>query len=267
MRMYYGLEGTVTDRTLGGGYVPNILVSATVLWRGWKVAKNDQQGTFRSIRPPAHESLYLDSGGYAFFHRHGDYPYTLDQYAALAVAYGADFVSTMDYPCEVGVKRPERLRTNVDRIRRTVENASTAMERFPKLPWVPVVQGFAPQEYEASADLIVDAGLERPVMAIGTLCARKSADEAWAIIRTVARKLPGVKLHGFGIDMRFLRDRRIRSTLWSADTSAWKFNPPSGRMFPRNDEKAATFTKYSARIDDIIKPREHSLESYNDECA
>jgi hypothetical protein len=257
-RVYYGLECSGQDRKLGR--VPHVLISAATLWNAG--------GKFQAMfTPPEHETLFLDSGGFHFAQRRAGYPFGVGWYVGLAGRIGADLVAAMDLPCEPGVRRESGTLTNADRIARTVENTRDCL-RHAGPRWVPVVQGYTPAEYESCVDLLESAGCVRSVMGIGSLCVRKKADEAWEVIRRVRRRLPDVRLHGFGIDLRFIRDRRIRSALWSCDTSAWKFNMKGspgraeGRRFPRPDEKTANLTAYMGRIDRILAGRERPLDAW-----
>jgi len=130
-----------------------------------------------------------------------------------------------------------------------------------------VVQGYRQDEYQYCCDRIKDEGLETEHLAIGTLCCRKKINEARRIIRLVHREFPNAKLHGFGIDLRFLKDPIIRTCLWSSDTQAWKWNGPetmqknSGYFKPSSEAiKLENFTTYSKRVDDILARDEHRTD-------
>jgi hypothetical protein len=257
--MYYGLDWVgAVNRRLGGGHVPYVLISASVLW-------NSTRKRFQKFHGPTRRSLFVDSGGFGFHKRYGEYPFSRETYAELATALGADLVAVRDYPCEPGVNRSAH-ETNTDRIVEGVTEARTLTRAYPGVPWVPVIQGFTPGEYAESVALHESAGVVRPLMAVGTLCRRKKVDEACAILRRIRRELPDTRLHGFGIDLRFLRDRRIQAFLWSADTAAWKLNNPTthpkGHLFPTNEEKVANFAAYSERVERVLRRKGPPLESF-----
>jgi tRNA-guanine family transglycosylase len=245
LKMFYGCDGSATDRKMGGGFVENILISASILWNGKK---------FRRFYPPAYDLLFLDSGGFSFFYKSGDYPFTIKQYVELAEKLNANFVAIMDYPCEPDVVRTNGLNTNIQRIEKTISNAKKCLEHE-ELNWVMVVQGYTMNEYQYCCDRIKEEDLLTPLMAIGSLCVRKKIDEARRIISLVRRNFPSVRLHGFGIDLRFLKDIKIRGMLWSADTQAWKWNNRSfglnhkGYMPKCERDKLENFHAYKSKVD------------------
>jgi len=247
--MFYGLDGTGTDRLTGGGYVPDILISAATLWNGKR---------FKRFYPPLHRSLFLDSGGFSFFYRKGDYPFAPEELADLSKLLRADITAVMDYPCEPDTTRPDGLRTNSERIHATVRNTERCLD-IKGVRWLPVLQGYRLSDYALCAELLNERGLVDGHLAIGSLCVRKRLDEAWRVIRFARDRFPGVKLHGFGIDLRFLKDRRIRTALWSADTQAWKWNNRSHGygvrgILPKSREQIlANFESYSPKVDALLE--------------
>jgi len=95
-------------------------------------------------------------------------------------------------------------------------------------------------------------GIETPLIAIGSLCVRKKILDTKRVIHLAQRNFPNARLHGFGIDLRFLKDDYIASALWSADTQAWQFGNPS-RYFPRSEAEALeNYFTYSNAVDRIL---------------
>ena len=234
-KVFFALEGSGTDKKIDWPYV---LISAATLWTGKK---------FKPLR--THESvkeLFLDSGGFSFFSRYGEYPYTCLQLWRLARKLNASYVAIMDYPCELGVNR-ERYKTNIERIERTIENGIKCLD-LDGVNWVMVIQGYTIYEYLYAIDRIREQGLLTDVMAIGTLCTRRSISAAREAILAIRKALPGrFKLHGFGVDLRFLQDPAIFHALYSTDTGAWK-----GFMPMREIEKLVSFEKYKAKVEALL---------------
>ena len=243
MRVFYGMIGGVgTDRKVGGGYVENICCSAASMWTGKK---------FKRWQPPKHSLMFIDSGGYSFFQRKGDYPFSCADYVEMTKQHSPDFVAVRDYPCEPDIKRSSTLRTNIQRIDATIENTIKCRE-FSDVPWVSIVQGYKLSEYQYCCDQIKAHGLETPLMAIGSLCVRKRTADSRRIIRLVRSNFSKARLHGFGIDFRFLKDIYIAQTLWSSDTQAWQFGYPSS-YFPKNQAQALkNYESYSKAIDRLL---------------
>jgi len=245
-KVFFALDGSGMDKKIDWPYV---LISAATLWTGKR---------FKPFRP--HENVrevFLDSGGFSFFYRSGDYEFYPAQFIRLARRINADYVAVMDYPCEPDVNR-SKLRTNYERIDRTIKNAIKLMDLADDINWVMVVQGYKPEEYLYAIDRIKEQGLITPHMAIGSLCVRKSIKAAREVITLVRKNLPNrVKLHGFGVDLRFLRDPVIFHSLYSTDTAAWKWNnrahwepdwKPVG-ILPKNDaDKLRNFEKYKQKV-------------------
>ncbi len=259
-KFFYVCEGSGTDKKMGGGYVENILVSAASL-------HNLKTNTFTKFKPPKHDYLFLDSGGFSFFYREGDYPFSIKDYVGLIERMKPELVAVLDYPCEPEVTRISNLKTNIQRIEATIENAKKCMEY--DLPWVMVVQGHSNQEYRYACERIKEENLETEVMAIGSLCVRKKINEARAAISIVKNRFPSRKIHGFGIDLRFLKDACIRNMLWSCDSQAWKWNnrshgydkPKKGFMAKTEADKLENFWHYKRKVDALVdlKPNQTKL--------
>ena len=230
-KVFFALEGSGTDKKIDWPYV---LISAATLWTGKR---------FKPFRPHQNvREVFLDSGGFSFFSRYGEYPYTCLQLWRLARKLNASYVAVMDYPCEPGVNR-ERYKTNIERIERTIENGMKCLD-LDGVNWVMVIQGYTVDEYLYAIDRIREQGLLTDVMAIGTLCTRRSISAAREAILAIRKALPGrVKLHGFGVDLRFLRDPAIFHALYSTDTGAWK-----GFMPMKEIEKLQYLEKYKQKV-------------------
>lgn len=258
MKLFYGLECTSTDRRMG--YCENVCVSIASVYSMGK-------GKLRKLNPPVHERLFLDSGGFSFFQKYDEYPFDTRTYVEYAELCDPFLVAVRDYPCEPGIARNLRS-TNKERIDATISNAKECLTF--EAPWIMVVQGYHQDEYQYCCERIKDEGLETEHLAIGTLCCRKKINETRRIIRLVRREFPNAKLHGFGIDLRFLKDPIIRSSLWSSDTQAWKWNGPvtmqkdSGFFKPSCQAiKLENFRTYSKSVDAILG-RDEGRSSLND---
>lgn len=254
-KVFFALEGSGTDKKIDWPYV---LISAATLWNGRK---------FKPFNPhPNVKEIFLDSGGFSFLLRSGDYEFYPAQYIRLAKRIKANYVAVMDYPCEQGAN-------NYERIERTIENAIKLMDLAGDLNWVMVIQGYTPEEYLYSVDRIKEQGLLTPIMAIGSLVVRKKIEDVRKIISLVRENLPRrIKLHGFGVDLRFIRDLVIFKALYSTDTAAWKWNNtshwepnwrPRGYMPKTEFDKLKNFEKYREKV---LKTLEHMrAQTYWDE--
>ncbi|WP_367884194.1 hypothetical protein [Thermococcus sp. JCM 11816] len=85
------MEGSGTDKKVDWPYV---LISAATLWTGRR---------FKQFKPhPSVREVFLDSGGFSFFSRYGEYPYTCLQLYRLAKRVGADYVALWTIPVNPG---------------------------------------------------------------------------------------------------------------------------------------------------------------------
>jgi len=250
-KVFFALDGSGVDKKIE---YPYVLISAATLWNGRKFKSFN---THHSVK-----EIFLDSGGFSFFNKFGDYEFDFNQFIHLARKINADYVAVMDYPCEPEVNR-SRLRTNYKRIDKTIENAIKLMDLADDINWVMVVQGYTTDEYLYSIDKIKEQDLLTDLMAIGSLCVRKSVSSARDIILLVRENLPSrIKIHGFGVDLRFLRDYVVFNSLYSTDTAAWKWNTnvhlaPDERtkgIFPKTEcDKLKNFEKYKKRVLDVLE--------------
>jgi len=265
-KVFLALEGSNTDRKIA---YPYVLISAATLWTG----RRFKQPYFNSKV----QEVFLDSGGFSFFYKSGDYEFNYKQYIWLAKRLKADYVVVMDYPCEPDVNR-SKIKTNKERIERTIENAIKLMDTAPNLNWVMVVQGYKPDEYVYCIDRIKEQGLLTDIIAIGSLCVRKRVSEVKKIVTLVRDNLPSkIKLHGFGIDLKFLRDQAIFNALYSSDTAAWKWNnrnhweenwKPKGYLPKTEFDKLKNFEKYVIKINALLSKMSSQkvLEEVDAEC-
>jgi hypothetical protein len=250
MKFFYGCDGSGADRKMLGGYVPYVLISACRLWAGKK---------FRSWVGPRRDELFLDSGGFSFFSHYQEYPFSIEQYVELARRENATYIATLDYPCEPLVFRADG-DDNYKRIERSVKNAAKCLDSCSDLNWVTVIQGYSLSEYRYCVQRLKDEDLLTDIMAVGSLCVRKKSSEVRRVLSTIAKLLPGTRLHGFGIDMRMLRDPVIRRLLYSTDSLAWHFKSKEFRdadfkcfRCPTEADKLHNLEIYAEKIQKLIE--------------
>lgn len=168
----------------------------------------------------------LDSGGFTQVTKHGGWTLEPAAYVDLVRhlatrAPGLQWAAPQDWMCE-----PEALHatglTVDDHQARTVDNFLQLRDLAPDLPFVPVLQGWAPGEHEACAARYEAAGIHlenEPLVGIGTICRRHDTDEIAGIVRRLHSA--GYRLHGFGVKTGGIV--RYRHLLTSADSLAWSY--------------------------------------------
>jgi hypothetical protein len=89
-----------------------------------------------------------------------------------------------------------------------------------------VIQGYYPEEYAYCCELYKRYGIVTARVGVGSLCIRKysrnAVQEIKQILETVKQHLPGwVKLHAFGLNIRFLKHEEIFKLISSSDSAAY----------------------------------------------
>jgi len=226
--------------------VPNIMLSAGSI--------SDKTGTkwqFSRTRLPATvENVILDSGGFAFFSRWGDYPFSLEDYLDLVYHVRDEHplfrVATLDYPCEPEINR-RQLMTNDERIEKTISNAVECVQADKTLPWLPVIQGYTLNEYLDCIERYREVGLKSDYWAIGSICSRKGSPlQIRQIITGIKRQLPTEKLHAFGLGIPYLEDPQVFQSIYSSDSAAWNWEISGENM---RERKRAAAIDYLLRVE------------------
>lgn len=239
-------------------YIENILISAASLW--WK-----SRNKFVHRTPPPHKRFFLDSGGFSFFIRKGDYPYTTEEYLKLIRYYKPTYAAVMDYPCEPELPLGD-VRSRIDRtIANTKELLSVCVVHPTKkmnppsffscadhrTEIIPVIQGYDLEDYKYCIDRMRTMDLIRPYMAVGSMCRRVSIKELRTLVVAISDYVGAVnqniKLHFFGLKKSALKDFAICERVYSCDSMAYKLNP-TGKMYPPSSETYRLLKAYTESI-------------------
>lgn len=178
--------------------------------------------------PKARVPWALDSGGFSQLNPKGPGRYTTtpEEYAAEVARWSdaignLDWAAIQDWMCEPFVLAHTGL-TVAEHQCRTVQSYLDLRRIAPRLPWVPVLQGFTLAEYRECARQYAAAGVnlgECPTVGIGSVCRRQGTDEAARIIHQLAADGLAGRIHAFGYKLEGLPG--VRDVLGSADSLAW----------------------------------------------
>lgn len=183
----------------------------------------------RAKHRPALRPWALDSGGFSELTTHGRWTVGPEQYAdevaAWSEAIGSlQWAAVQDWMCEPTVRELTRL-TVREHQARTVASLHDLRHLAPDLPWVPVLQGWAPGDYFDHVKLYAAEGVDlrrEQIVGIGSVCRRQGTAEALIVIRDLAAD--GIKLHGFGFKTSGLTQLAAQGGgLVSADSLAWSY--------------------------------------------
>jgi hypothetical protein len=231
----------------------SIMLVASAFW-------NARRNAFDILRPIQDlvGTFCIDSGGFTAARRWGRYPWSVAEYVAFIreealSGVPLDFCAILDYACEPSVDR-STYATNLERIEATIKNDRACREAAPDLPWLSVLQGDSLEERAWDLERRAECNLlpER-YAGVGSVCGRGPA-AAVEVIRFYADRLPGVKLHAFGIHVRALDDDRAFFALGSWDTYGWIWGRGQNNMrrpaeyLRKTGESYSEFTGRLARL-------------------
>ena len=181
---------------------------------------------------------FVDSGGFTELQQHGKWRTTATQHAErcaeVVERFGmVEWLSPQDWMCEPIVITGGRIPDGPSFVgtglsvrehqERTVQNYLDLLALEPDLPWVPVLQGYALDEYHDCADLYAAADVDLAAchrVGVGSVCRRQSMAEAVEIMRTLSER--HLLLHGFGFKQ--LGIAACWPYLTSVDSMAWSYN-------------------------------------------
>lgn len=178
------------------------------------VSRNQLAGR-RSLPNCYARTWALDSGGFTELQNHGRWRIGPKQYAREVRRYveeigRLDYAAPQDWMCEEVVIRGGKLGrlhfvgTHLsveEHQRRTVHNFIELRCAAPELPFIPILQGFTPEEYLRCADMYDAVGVDlssESVVGVGSVCRRQARKEIASLFRMLWQAgIP--RLHGFGV--------------------------------------------------------------------
>lgn len=180
--------------------------------------------------------VLVDSGAFTELFIHGHYRHGVEQYAAeLFRLYSAGVVQiaaavAQDYMCEpfilakTGLTIEEHQRLTIQRY----DDLVAELERLfgGEIPFhvMPVLQGFAPQDYVNHIRMYGDRLKPGMWVGVGSVCKRQGDPRSIiAVLQAIASERPDLELHGFGVKKTALMHPGVRELLATADSMAWSF--------------------------------------------
>jgi hypothetical protein len=108
---------------------------------------------------------------------------------------------------------------------------------------MPVLQGYAPQEYVEHIRVYGNALQVNAWCGVGSVCKRNSdVGQIWSILNAIKTRRPDLRLHGFGLKQTALKHNSIRKMLYSADSMAWSFAARKSNRNANDPNEAMTFS-------------------------
>lgn len=162
----------------------------------------------RAIAPWA-----VDCGGFTELQMYGRWETAARDYCSEVRRYRDEigmlqWAPIQDWMCEPvvisggvvnGVTFKGTLKSVKEHQERTVASWHELTSLAPDLPWIPVLQGWTPDDYLRCVELYSSSGVdltEQPLVGVGSVCRRQGTEEALEVLRPLhALEL---RLHGFG---------------------------------------------------------------------
>lgn len=171
----------------------------------------------------------LDSGAYTEVSRHGRYRTPPVEYAKQIRRWSSNgnmlAAVSQDYMCEAHVlaKTGLTVRQHQDLTLDRYDNLYSCLQGS-GVYLLPVLQGYAPQEYVDHLRMYGSRLVEGAWVGVGSVCKRNNDPAAIAsVLGAVLRKRPDLRLHGFGLKATALANATVRRMLHTADSMAWSF--------------------------------------------
>lgn len=197
-----------------------LLVTARRLQDRWPKSKRGSQPTRATV------PVYLDSGAYSELDQRGTWTWTLAEFVAFVrkacTTLGTvRHVGIQDWMCEPWILAKTGLSLE-EHQRRTVASYLDLCAAAPEIPWVATLQGFTLADYLRCAELYARAGVDlnaQPLVGLGSVCRRSGTRELVDVLDGLARELPMVRWHGYGVKS----EGALQSCagLRSVDSDAW----------------------------------------------
>lgn len=177
--------------------------------------------------PVLSDDWIMDSGAFTEVARNGGFRDGPELYVEtvnrLAENGGMSAAVTQDWMCEpfvvekTGLTVREHQKRTVDRY---VHIASLANVYI-----MPVIQGYEPEEYAQCVEDYGEILTNGMWVGVGSVCKRSGKPEQITrVLRAIHAERPDLRLHGFGVQLRALKNSDVREELATADSMAWSFN-------------------------------------------
>jgi hypothetical protein len=227
---------------------------------------------YAALHPATVHEWSLDSGAFSELSAYGAWTVSPREYCERVARYdreigGLAWAGPQDWMCEPEIIRGGRVSPTViapgtglsvaEHQRRTVASYLELTAMWPQFsdteaPFVPVLQGYAPGDYEVCRELYEAAGVDlgtMPLVGVGSVCRRSSAAEICDIVSVVADmslnshwfgvKLAGVRLAGLRTGTEITPSGLVECGPASLDSLAWSMDARYGERLPGCTHKAA----------------------------
>jgi len=191
----------------------------------------------------------MDSGAFTTIATHGGYPQPVSEYAAQIRRWSGNgnllAAAAQDFMCEPHMLAKTGL-TVAEHQRLTIERYDALLREDCGVYILPVLQGYAPDDYAAHVRAYGDRFAPGAWVGVGSICKRNASPSSIvAVLRAILAERPDLRLHGFGLKKTALQLADVRDSLYSADSMAWSYN---ARMRGNGNNDWREAERFAARI-------------------
>lgn len=191
---------------------------------------------WRRLKAVLCSNVLVDSGAFTELFLHGHYRKGVEEYAAVLFRLWTKLVVQIraavaqDYMCEpfilakTGLTIEEHQRLTIERYDALVSELDRLFAGDIPFHVMPVLQGFAPQDYVNHIRMYGDRLKPGMWVGVGSVCKRQGDPRSIiAVLQAIAAERPDLDLHGFGVKKTALMHPGVRELLTTADSMAWSY--------------------------------------------
>lgn len=203
----------------------------------------------------------MDSGAFTEISTHGHYRHPVTEYAEQIRRWRSNgrllAAVSQDFMCEAHILAKTGLTVETHQ-RLTIERYDALMAEDTGVYILPVLQGFAPEDYVQHVRAYGERLGPEAWVGVGSICKRNGDPRAIeAVLLAIKAERPDLHLHGFGIKTTALASPLVTRLLHTADSMAWSF---AARRQGRNQHDWREAHAWSERI--RRRPVQHLLDIF-----
>lgn len=193
----------------------------------------------------------MDSGAFTEITTHGRYRHSVEDYAEQIIRWKGNgnllAAVSQDYMCEPFIVEKTGL-SIAEHQRLTIERYDALVACVTGVYILPVLQGFAPQDYVSHIRQYGDRLAYGAWVGVGSICKRNGNIRAIEdVLLTIHAERPDLRLHGFGLKTTALSSGLVQELLETADSMAWSF---AARIQGRNGNDWREAKRWTENITD-----------------
>lgn len=195
----------------------------------------------------------MDSGAFTEISTHGHYRHDVKDYAMSIKRWhgNGNLIAAVaqDWMCEPFII--EKTGLSVERHQQlTIERYDALLDETPPVYVLPVLQGFAPDDYRRHLEMYGGRLDRGAYVGVGSVCKRNASPNSIVeVLRAIKRERPDLRLHGFGLKTTSLAYIGVCARLHSADSTAWSF---AARMQGRNQNDWREAARFEERVGALL---------------